>query len=213
MFGLMKSGCSAESEDQLKNRHFQYCGTCKTIGSMYGNKMRLTLNSDVVFLGELLNSIYGNDDVGECPPAYKSRNCFALPNSDEELPLSFQYAATVNMLLTEAKIDDQIHDSVPYIWILLRKYLSRNFRMAIKKLSDWDFPVNEIWRWAAEQRKRENAFVQLSGNKESEPASTLAHLSEPTHKRRRLPFLAGLSLRTKPMLQINYLSWVMNLEH
>ena len=43
MFGLIKRA------DRLA-----YCGSCKTIGAMYGQRVRLLLNHDMVFLGELL---------------------------------------------------------------------------------------------------------------------------------------------------------------
>ncbi len=43
MFGLMK-----------RPPREPYCGTCKTMGERYGQKTRLLLNHDTVFLAELL---------------------------------------------------------------------------------------------------------------------------------------------------------------
>ena len=45
MFGIMK-----------RAERLPYCGSCKTIGAMYGQRARLLLNHDMVFLAELLIS-------------------------------------------------------------------------------------------------------------------------------------------------------------
>ena len=62
MFGLMK-----------RAERLAYCGSCKTIGALYGQRARLLLNHDMVFLAELLT------DQPEWGPAHRSFNCMAMP--------------------------------------------------------------------------------------------------------------------------------------
>ena len=57
MFGLMRVKKCGMSEAEKHFRRLHYCGTCKTIGSLYGQKSRLLLNHDTVFLAEILSSL------------------------------------------------------------------------------------------------------------------------------------------------------------
>ena len=41
MFGLMKARACALDDDAKERRRLQYCGTCKTLGSLYGQRSRL----------------------------------------------------------------------------------------------------------------------------------------------------------------------------
>lgn len=196
MFGLMKSSRSVESQEQFRKHRFQYCGTCKTIGSIYGNKMRSALNSDAVFLGELLNSLCDNGENKEYPSAFDSINCLSLPKQ-EEIPAAFQYAATVNVLLTEVKVDDNIEDSFPFLWMWLKKLLSKGFKRAANKLKVWKFPINDIWNWACEQKKRERVLIESQFNKPAEPLKFLDHLSEPTAQMTAIAFAHGAKFMNK----------------
>lgn len=57
MFGLMQAKMCGMSAAEKNFRRLHYCGTCKTIGTLYGQKARLLLNLDVVFLAELLDAL------------------------------------------------------------------------------------------------------------------------------------------------------------
>ena len=55
MFGLLQNRkLTAEETSEFR---LNYCGTCKTIGKLYGHKERILLNFDVVFLSELLAAV------------------------------------------------------------------------------------------------------------------------------------------------------------
>ena len=41
MFGLMEARACALDDDAKERRRLQYCGTCKTLGSLYGQRSRL----------------------------------------------------------------------------------------------------------------------------------------------------------------------------
>ena len=113
MFGLMRYRCGAPSEDH-RNWRMHYCGTCKTIGSRFGQKARLLLNHDVTFLAELLDSMNGTD-AEAWGPAYLSWNCLRLPD-DAAMPVVLRYGAAVNILLGEYKVRDHEEDSGKRRW-------------------------------------------------------------------------------------------------
>jgi hypothetical protein len=81
MFGLIK-------HHQLDRQHYDhfkknYCGTCKTIGKLYGQKERLLLNNDIVFLSELLAEL--NNDPTELNHI-TINSCFTLPKHADQIP-------------------------------------------------------------------------------------------------------------------------------
>ena len=102
MFGLMRFRCSPNSEGDQRRWRMHYCGTCKTIGTRYGQRARLLLNHDAAFLAELLTSLTGAD-AEQWPRAYRSWNCMRLPSA-EEIPPLLRYAAAANILLGEYKV-------------------------------------------------------------------------------------------------------------
>ena len=61
MFGLMRSRSCALGPDEKLRRRLHYCGTCKSIGSRYGQSARLLLNFDSVFAAEVLTAVAGID--------------------------------------------------------------------------------------------------------------------------------------------------------
>ncbi len=48
MFGLMSAKKYGMSAAEKQFRRLNYCGTCKTTGSLYGQKSRLLLNYDTI---------------------------------------------------------------------------------------------------------------------------------------------------------------------
>ena len=64
MFGLMRAKKCGMSEAEKQFRRLNYCGTCKTIGSLYSQKSRFLLNHDTVFLAEFLTALSG-ENVGK----------------------------------------------------------------------------------------------------------------------------------------------------
>jgi hypothetical protein len=87
MFGLMKYYRCSSSEDERDHYKLHYCGVCKTLGTLYGQKTRFLLNRDLVFLSELLAEISGKSpDTWNCP-ALHVRNCFRLPKHNEDIHL------------------------------------------------------------------------------------------------------------------------------
>lgn len=178
MFGLMKYYRCSSPEDERDHYKLHYCGVCKTLGTLYGQKTRFLLNRDLVFLSELLAEISGEaPDTWNCP-ALHVRHCFRLPKHDEDIPLSLQIASTFNLLLARYKIDDNIADakgSSSYLWKILEFVFSGAFAEVSKQLETWNFPVHDIGWWMREQRKRE-----LNQCDREEPERAIQYLAEPT---------------------------------
>ena len=95
------------TDEEKHFRRLNYCGTCKTIGSLYGQTSRLLLNHDTVFLAEILSALSG-ETLSDWQKSYQSFNCLSMPKG--EMPVSLQFAATTNVILTEFKLADHIAD-------------------------------------------------------------------------------------------------------
>jgi hypothetical protein len=132
-----------------------YCGSCKTIGAMYGQKARLLLNHDMVFLAELLMEKSGQP---EWTAAHRSFNCMAMP---KEHPQALQYAATAAVVLAHFQIEDQIVDSRGLPWRAVRRLFSASYREAASRLRASGFRLEEMTAVLASQGEREARGVSI----------------------------------------------------
>jgi len=144
MFGLMK-----------RAERLAYCGSCKTIGAMYGQRARLLLNHDMVFLAELLMEKSGGP---EWTAAHRSFNCMAMP---KEHPQALQYAATAAVVLAHFQIEDKIVDSGGWRWRALRRFFSPAYRKAASQLRRSGFRLEEMTEMLASQGQREARGVSI----------------------------------------------------
>jgi hypothetical protein len=158
MFGLMRAKKCEMTDAEKHFRRLHYCGTCKTTGALYGQKSRLLLNYDTVFLAEILSSLSG-ENVKNWSRAYQSYNCLSLPK--EAMPFSLQFAATANVILTEFKIADHISDSRKRRFRIARRVFSKEFLEAERALKDWNFPLETVRNLLATQEKLEAESVSL----------------------------------------------------
>jgi hypothetical protein len=129
-----------------------YCGTCKTLGSLYGQRSRLLLNHDTVFLAELLMEQSGQP---EWSSAYRSFNCLTLPKSEGAMPLALQFAATAAVTIAHFHIADHQVDSGLLRWRVAARYFSPSYRRAAARLRHWNFPLDEMTGMLATQTDRE----------------------------------------------------------
>lgn len=177
MFGLMKARTCSLAPELKRQRRLHYCGTCKTIGGLYGQRARALLNHDTVFLAELLSTLSGADrQLDEWNRAYQSYNCLALPRTAAAMPLVLQYAATATLTLAEFKLADHIKDSNRRRWRMVNGLFSTGFRRAAAQLAEWDFPVADLRRALRSQEAREARAPGAAGS----PDDVLDDLAEPT---------------------------------
>ncbi len=154
MFGLMK-----------RAERLAYCGSCKTIGAMYGQRARLLLNHDLVFLAELLME-NGKPEWGA---AHKSFNCMAMP---KEHPPALKYAATAAVVLAHFQFEDQIADSGRWRWSAAKRFFSPAYRRAAAELRRVGFPLDKLAEFLASQKQREARGVSLADVAEPTAAAT-----------------------------------------
>ena len=153
MFGLMKNkGCSLSDQPDWYRAH--YCGTCKTLGQVYGQRSRMLLNYDVVFLAEIL-SLIQKEDTKTWDESINSYKCFSLPK-ENDIPLSLQYAADVNLLLAELKIADNAFDDSSELWNMANKFYQSKFSKLRKRIDQWGIDWFILEKWQKEGQKREN---------------------------------------------------------
>jgi hypothetical protein len=197
MFGLMRErSCNLPDEEKLRRR-LDYCGTCKTLGRLYGHASRALLNHDTVFLAEVLAAISDPDaPVDEPDRAYLSYNCLALPESEDSAPAALAYAASVTILLAEAKIADHCADAPGVGWTVARRALSGRARAAAARLETWGFPLAEFWGWMESQRLME-AGVESGTRRDGD---ALDFLAEPTAAATAITLAHGARLAGRPDL-------------
>jgi hypothetical protein len=159
MFGLMQFRRGSNQEERRWRMH--YCGTCKTIGSRYGQRARLFLNHDAAFLAELLD-VLNSVDCEQWPESYRSWNCMRLPHT-QETPVLLRYTAAVNVLLGEYKVRDHEADSRKRRWTWIRRCFSNAFRKAHNDLAALGFPVEECDRILERQTELEANAGDVAG--------------------------------------------------
>lgn len=144
MFGLMKRRCGGSCGTDKESYRLHYCGTCKSMGSIYGQKSRVFLNFDAVFLSELLSAL-SSENTNNWQKGYQSHNCFSKINGDE-IPLVLQYSAAVNVFLTELKTLDHIQDENRWWWKGLRFSYRSSFRKSVKNLEQFGLDTKNIYQ-------------------------------------------------------------------
>lgn len=173
MFGINRIHPSATAEDR-ENFHLHYCGTCKSIGRLHGQKARIFTNYDTSFLGELLSALCKQNTWKKSIRPY---NCLTLPKAGE-IPPHLRYTANISVLLADLKTEDNITDSRfnLTIWKLVKRIFAKDFRSAQKQLAD-SLPFDEIWALFRQQIDRER-MVSADATKRF----TLDYFSESTSK-------------------------------
>jgi hypothetical protein len=195
MFGLMKARtCSGTPEVKLRRR-MHYCGACKTIGRLYGQKARLLLNHDTVFLAELLTALSGDDQkLSEWAGGYRSYNCMSIPRQAADMPLALQLAAAGTMVMAEFKIADHISDQQGRRWRLASRVYGHSFARAAAHLEQWKFPLGELRQcWSAQ--------IDLERHRASQPElawdELLLQYAGPTAKATSLFFEHGATIAAR----------------
>jgi hypothetical protein len=194
MFGLMRVKKCGMSDEEKHFRRLHYCGTCKTIGSLYGQKARFLLNHDTVFLAEILTGLSG-ENLRNWQSAYQSYNCLNLPHS--EMPLPLEFAATANIILAEFKLADKITDEKSRAGKIAQKAFSNSFLAARRKLEARRFPFEKVRKILSEQETIE--ADSLKSNESSD--EILNRLSRPTAATTAIFFGEGVKLIGKNELE------------
>jgi hypothetical protein len=194
MYGLMRARHCGQNIEQSERHRFHYCGTCKTMGRLYGQRSRMLLNHDAVFLAELLTLLSAESPSWNVDKAYLSYNCLSLPRSEDGMLRALQLAAAANILLTEFKVADRIKDGGLVMWRLVQRLLSGGFRRAMAMLLRSGFPVDDLRRLQDRQDEREANPISPRRN----PAAGLRRLASPTAAATAMFFAHGARAVDRP---------------
>jgi len=164
------------------------------MGRLYGQRSRMLLNHDAVFLAELLTVLSPESPAWNVDKAYLSYNCLSLPGSEEGMPRALQLAAASNILLTEFKVADRIKDGGLVRWRLVQRFLSGGFRRATAMLRRSGFPVDDLRRLQDRQDEREAKPISPRRN----PAAELRRLASPTAAATAMFFAHGARAVGRP---------------
>lgn len=109
-----------------------YCGLCKCLKTMYGNKSRLTLNYDMTFLILLLSSLYEPENK-----IYNER-CMVHPKNKQLIIQNeiTEYAASLNVLLSYYNMLDNWVDDRDYKSLAAAKILQSQLQKSVSNLND-----------------------------------------------------------------------------
>lgn len=157
MFGFMRNQACEHHSSLASNYRLHYCGTCKTMGTLYGQRTRPLLNFDTVFLSELLAAL-GNEQQNHWNDSYQSKSCFQLPKNQQDMPMSLQFAATVNVLLAELKTEDNRQDGAKISSQWVQKIYSTAFQKAAMQMKTWGLDTDLLWAEMERQASIERHF-------------------------------------------------------
>ena len=197
MYGLMRAKSCGQPPEEKQRYRLHYCGACKTMGRLYGQRSRLLLNNDAVFFGELLTALSPeSESVAAWDRAYQSYNCFALPAGEVQMPLSLQIAATATLVMSEFKVTDQIADGAGKGWKVALRVYSQGFRDASERLKAWGFPVEAMWKTGRLQEGREAEATAAASERTA--LEWLDYVAEPTATVTGLVFQHGAATVGSP---------------
>jgi hypothetical protein len=106
MFGYVKINKMDLTFREYDHYKSYYCGLCKCLKRNHGEISRLSLNFDITFLIVLLSSIYRPKSV------VTDETCISSPIKRNKVLINevTEYAASMNVLLTYYKLEDNVRD-------------------------------------------------------------------------------------------------------
>ncbi len=180
MYGLLKSCACNSSKKERDLKRLAYCGTCKAMGALYGQRSRLLLNNDATFLAELL--LAKRPAAIDVSGAFASFNCMLMPSA-AAIPVELEISSSVNLLLAEFKCLDRLADAHGILSEFAYRAFSKGFAEAAAKLTTLNFPVQESFSWLKTQEQREK-MTEASGEYDAllSPEQRLQYFAESTVK-------------------------------
>ena len=139
MFGLTKKNPCTCTINEKNDYTSLYCGTCRTIGTFYGNMSRCFLNSDIVFLAGIVRDsadLENNDNI------FCKGQCFTLPEKFD-IPEYLEFAAYANVVLAQINFEDKVIDEAKIQYRILKWLHGRKLNKRKVDLADFNNLMNE----------------------------------------------------------------------
>lgn len=175
MFGLQEP---LYDDVSAYDRHrLHYCGSCKLIAKEYGQRSRILLNYDLVFLGELLTALTEEDLEAWEPNLQAVNQCFKLTKR-KETPKLLNLIATLHLFLAELKLQDQVQDQAAWYWSWGNLIYQSKFKKAAQQLFEYGLDVDQCYQIANTQVFHE----QISPQEFESLEAYLMYCADPTAK-------------------------------
>jgi len=129
MFGYVKINKMDLTFREYEHYRGYYCGLCKYLKDNHGEISRLSLNYDITFLILILTSVY------RPKPAVLEEGCIVNPFKKKKKIINeiTEYAASMNVLLTYYKLEDNLKDDKGIKDILAYNIYKGKLKLAYEK--------------------------------------------------------------------------------
>ncbi|MBC2576151.1 DUF5685 family protein [Peptostreptococcus canis] len=132
MFGYVRINKMDLTFREYENYKAYYCGLCKYLKRNHTEISRLTINYDITFLILILSSVYlPKSEIFE-------ESCIVNPIKKKKHIINeiTEYAASMNILLANFKIEDNIEDEGGFKYKFVKSVYHNSFKTAYKKFPD-----------------------------------------------------------------------------
>jgi len=129
MFGYVKINKMDLTFREYEHYRGYYCGLCKYLKDNHGEISRLSLNYDITFLILILTSVY------RPTPTVLEEGCIVNPFKKKKKIINeiTEYAASMNVLLTYYKLEDNLKDDKGIKDILAYNIYKGKLKLAYEK--------------------------------------------------------------------------------
>ncbi|HSQ88982.1 DUF5685 family protein [Romboutsia sp.] len=129
MFGYVKINKMDLTFREYEHYRGYYCGLCKYLKDNHGEISRLSLNYDITFLILILSSVYRSK------PTVLEEGCIVNPFKKKKKIINeiTEYAASMNVLLTYYKLEDNLKDDKGIKDILAYNIYKGKLKLAYEK--------------------------------------------------------------------------------
>ena len=154
MFGYVKVNKMDLTFREYEHYRGYYCGLCKYLKDNHGEISRLSLNYDITFLILILTSVY------RPKPTVTEEGCIVNPFKKKKKIINeiTEYAASMNVLLTYYKLEDNLKDDRGIKDILAYNIYKGKLKLAYEKYPQKaEFIKNQLENlYSLEQEKNIN---------------------------------------------------------
>lgn len=160
MFGYVRINKMDLTFREFENYKGYYCGLCKYLKENHGEISRLGLNYDITFLILILSSIY------KPKTSIFEEVCIVSPFKKKKKIVNeiTEYAASMNILLTYYKLEDNLLDDKGIKDILSYNIYKNKLKLAHKKYPDKSNIIKEQMKVLKDLEKEKNCNIDRVSN-------------------------------------------------
>lgn len=160
MFGYVKVNKMDLTFREYEHYRGYYCGLCKYLKDNHGEISRLSLNYDITFLILVLTSIY------RPKPTVLEEGCIVNPFKKKKKIINdiTEYAASMNVLLTYYKLEDNLRDDKGIKDIIAYNIYKNKLKLAYEKYPNKAKVIKEQLDKLYQLEQEKSANIDLVSN-------------------------------------------------